>query len=100
VVCRDTAVTSTQPPLSGGTPAAVEVRARLRRGAVYLAGELGLVASTVGRILHGNQVPALTTVDLITGLPVRRRPSGIRYECRNPVSINTKHHRTGTQVFT
>jgi transposase len=71
------------------TPAAVEarvlaMRARLRRGAVYLAGELGLMASTVGRILHRNQVPALTTVDPITGLPVRRRHSGIRYERRNP----------------
>jgi transposase len=70
------------------TPAAVEarvlaMRARLRRGAVYLAGELGLMASTVGRILHRNQVPALT-VDPITGLPVRRRHSGIRYERRNP----------------
>ncbi len=46
--------------------------------------ELGLVASTVGRILHRNHVPALTTVDPITGLPVRRRHSGIRYERRNP----------------
>ncbi|MDT0353820.1 integrase core domain-containing protein [Pseudonocardia charpentierae] len=52
--------------------------------------ELGLVASTVGRILHRNQVPALTTVDPITGLPVRRRHSGIRYERRNPGDL--LHH--------
>jgi transposase InsO family protein len=71
------------------TPAEVEarvldLRARLRRGAVYLAGELGVVASTVGRILARHQVPPLTAVDPITGLPVRRRHTGIRYERHNP----------------
>jgi len=59
-------------------------RADLRRGAVYLAGELGLVASTVGRILHRHRVPALAAVDPITGLPLRRRHTGIRYERRQP----------------
>ncbi len=71
------------------TPAQVEARvlaarADLRRGAVYLAGELGLVASTVGRILHRHQVPALAAVDPITGELVRRRHTGIRYERRHP----------------
>ena len=71
------------------TPADVETRvlaARTdkRRGAVYLAGELGLVASTVGRILHRHQVPALAAVDPITGEPVRRRHTGIRYERAHP----------------
>ena len=71
------------------TPAAVEARvvaerAEHRRGAVYLAGELGLVASTVGRILHRHGVPALAAVDPITGEPVRRRHSGIRYERPHP----------------
>jgi transposase InsO family protein len=62
----------------------LDLRARLRRGAVYLAGELGVVASTVGRILARHQVPPLAAVDPITGLPVRRRHTGIRYERRNP----------------
>ena len=71
------------------TPAETEtrvlaLRTQIRRGAVYLAGELGLVASTVGRILHRHQVPALATVDPITGEPVRRRHTGIRYERPHP----------------
>jgi len=71
------------------TPAAVEAkvlqaRAGQRRGAVYLAGELGLVASTVGRILARHRVPALAAVDPITGEPVRRRHTGIRYERPQP----------------
>jgi transposase InsO family protein len=71
------------------TPAEVEarvlaLRAEVRRGAVFLAGELGLVASTVGRILARHDVPALAAIDAITGLPVRRRHTGIRYERRNP----------------
>jgi transposase InsO family protein len=70
-------------------PAAVEARVlqartELRRGAVYLAGELGLVASTVGRILARHRVPALATVDPITGELVRRRHTGIRYERHYP----------------
>lgn len=59
-------------------------RAEHRRGAVFLAGELGLVASTVGRVLARHQVPALATIDPITGTPVRRRHSGIRYERPRP----------------
>jgi transposase InsO family protein len=62
----------------------LELRAAARRGAVYLAGELGLVASTVGRILARHQVPALAATDPITGEPVRRRHTGVRYERRNP----------------
>jgi transposase InsO family protein len=60
------------------------LREQERRGAVYLAGELGLVASTVGRILARHQVPHLSAVDPITGAPVRRRHSGIRYERPRP----------------
>lgn len=59
-------------------------RAEHRRGAVFLAGELGLVASTVGRVLARHQVPALAAIDPITGAPVRRRHSGIRYERPHP----------------
>ena len=62
----------------------LDLRAQARRGAVFLAGELGLAASTVGRILHRHQAPRLAAVDSITGLPVRRRHTGIRYERANP----------------
>ena len=60
------------------------LRASGHRGAVFLAGELGLVASTVGRILARHQVPALASIDAITGEPVRRRRGGPRYERRRP----------------
>ncbi|MDX6622056.1 MAG: hypothetical protein QOK36_4442 [Gaiellales bacterium] len=62
----------------------LELRCESHRGAVFLAGELGLVASTVGRILARHQVPALAAVDAITGEPVRRRRGGPRYERRRP----------------
>lgn len=60
------------------------LRAHEHRGAVYLAGELGLVASTVGRVLARHQVPHLAAIDPITGAEVRRRHSGIRYEHPRP----------------
>jgi transposase InsO family protein/transposase-like protein len=71
------------------TPVEVEatilaLRTEVGRGAVFLAGELGLVASTVGRVLRRHQVPALAAIDPITGQPVRRRHSGMRYERRSP----------------
>lgn len=60
------------------------LRAERHRGAVFLAGELGLVASTVGRILARHQVPALAAIDQITGEPVRARRGGPRYERARP----------------
>lgn len=51
---------------------------------MFLAGQLGLVASTVGRVLRRHHVPALAATDPITGAPVRRRHSGIRYERSRP----------------
>ena len=60
------------------------LRAGIRRGAVYLAGELGLAASTVGRVLARYQVPHLAAIDPITGAEVRRGHSGIRYERPRP----------------
>ncbi|MFD1238248.1 helix-turn-helix domain-containing protein, partial [Pseudonocardia benzenivorans] len=71
------------------TPAHVEARIlalrdTARRGPVYLAGQLGLVASTVGRVLRRHHVAPLAAIDPITGQPVRRRYSGIRYEHRAP----------------
>jgi transposase InsO family protein len=55
-----------------------------RRGSVFLAGQLGLAASTVGRVLARHHVPPLSAIDPITGLVVRRRHSGIRYERARP----------------
>lgn len=60
------------------------LRAQLRRGPVFLAGELGLVASTVGRVLARHHVAPLSAIDPITGQPVRRRHTGLRYEHPRP----------------
>ena len=62
----------------------LDMRAKRHRGAVFLAGELGLVASTVGRILARHRVPALASIDPITGEPVRQRRGGPRYERDRP----------------
>jgi hypothetical protein len=59
-------------------------RAQLRRGAVYLAGELGLDASTVGRILARHGVAPLATIDPITGQPGRAPPQAGRHRLRLP----------------
>lgn len=71
------------------TPGEVEdrvlaLRAMARRGPVFLARELGMVASTVGRILRRHQVMPLRALDPITGAPVRRQHSGRRYEHARP----------------
>lgn len=60
------------------------LRATTRRGPVFLARELGMVASTVGRILRRHQVPALRTTDPLTGMPIRRQHSHRRYEHSRP----------------
>ncbi len=60
------------------------LRHRHRRGLVFLAGQLGLPASTVGRVLRRHRVPPLSALDPITGLAVRRRHCGIRYERARP----------------
>ena len=62
----------------------LELRAERHRGAVFLAGELGLVASTVGRILARHDVPMLASIDPITGQPLRQRRGGQRYERDRP----------------
>ena len=54
---------------------------------MFLAGRLGLPASTVGRVLARHHVPPLSAVDPITGLAVRRRHSGIRYERVRPSEL-------------
>jgi transposase len=58
----------------------LEARAELRRGPVFLAGDLGLPASTIGRVLRRHGVPPLAAIDALTGEPVRRRRSERRYE--------------------
>ena len=66
----------------------LRARRRRKRGAVVLAAELGLHASTVGRILARHQVPPLAAIDPITGEPVRSsRRSPNRYEHRTPGSL-------------
>jgi transposase InsO family protein len=60
------------------------LREETRRGPVFLAAQLGLAASTVGRVLTRHQVAPLAATDPVTGAPVRRRHSGIRYERRRP----------------
>ena len=55
--------------------AILELRARARRGAEWIAAELGIPASTVGRVLVRHQMPRLSTLDALTGVPVRRGPA-------------------------
>jgi transposase InsO family protein len=72
------------------TPARVErrvlaARKRRKRGAVVLAAELGMNASTVGRILARYRVAHLAAIDPITGERIRcSRRSENRYEHRGP----------------
>jgi len=72
------------------TPASIEarildVRRRHRRGANWIGAELGLAASTVGRVLARNNVVALSGCDALTGEPVRRGSmSRLRYERERP----------------
>src|SRR3954454_24746164 len=75
------------------TPKRVEqrvltARTRRQRGAVVLAAELGLNASTVGRILARHGMPPLAAIDPITGERIRSsRRSGNRYEHPTPGAL-------------
>ena len=63
----------------------LEARRAHRRGAQWIADELGLCASTVGRVLVRHRMPLLRDLDALTGEPVRRGPvSGVRYERERP----------------
>ena len=72
------------------TPARVErriltTRARCRRGQDWLAAELNVSASTIGRVLRRNHVPLLCELDALTGTPIRRGPATrTRYERARP----------------
>jgi transposase-like protein len=63
----------------------IEARRAHRRGADWIGAELGMAASTVGRVLRRHQVPRLSACDALTGEPVRRGPaSPVRYERKAP----------------
>ncbi len=72
------------------TPAAIEARilearAVHRRGPDWIGAELGIPASSVGRVLRRHRVPLLGALDALTGEPVRRGPmSRVRYERARP----------------
>ncbi len=63
----------------------LEARRTHRHGAQWIGDELGIAASTVGRVLARHQMPRLSDLDTLTGQPVRRGPaSGVRYERERP----------------
>jgi transposase InsO family protein len=63
----------------------IEARRAQRRGAEWIAAELGAAASTVGRVIARHGLPLLRELDALTGEPVRRGPaSGVRYERERP----------------
>ena len=63
------------------------LRERERRGPVWIGWELGLPASTVGRVLRRHQVPLLRDLDPTTGIPIRRRATERRYEHDRPGAL-------------
>ena len=63
----------------------LQARRRHRRGADWLGAELGLAASTVGRVIRRHRLPLLRDLDALTGEPVRRGSvSRVRYERARP----------------
>ena len=63
----------------------LEARRVHRRGAEWIGDELGIAASTVGRVIRRHQMPLLRDLDALTGEPVRRGSvSGVRYEREHP----------------
>lgn len=59
-----------------------------RRGPVFIAGKLGMQASTVGRVLHRHHAPLLRELDPVTGTVIRAtRRSANRYEHAYPGSL-------------
>jgi len=65
--------------------AILALRRSMRRGQDWIGAELGIPASTVGRVLRRHQMPALGSLDALTGVPIRRGPvTGVRYEREHP----------------
>ncbi|WP_157093483.1 IS481 family transposase [Kocuria turfanensis] len=61
------------------------LRARTRQGQDWIAGELGIPARTVGRILRRHQVPYLRELDPLTGAVIRSsKTTAVRYEREHP----------------
>lgn len=59
-----------------------------RRGPVFIAGKLGMQASTVGRVLRRHHTPLLRETDPVTGTVIRAtRRSANRYEHDHPGSL-------------
>ena len=59
-----------------------------RRGPVFIAGKLGMHASTVGRVLRRHRTPLLRELDPVTGTVIRAtRRSANRYEHDHPGSL-------------
>ena len=59
-----------------------------RRGPMFIAGRLGMHASTVGRVLRRHRVPLLRELDPVTGTVIRAtRRSANRYEHDHPGSL-------------
>jgi transposase InsO family protein len=64
------------------------VRELTRRGPVFIADQLGMQASTVGRVLRRHHAPLLRELDPVTGTVIRaRRQSANRYEHDHPGSL-------------
>jgi transposase len=60
-------------------------RATHRRGADWIGAELGVAASTVGRVIARHRMPLLRDLDALTGEPERQGPlSRVRYERERP----------------
>jgi len=65
--------------------AILAMRRTMRRGPEWIAAELGLCASTVGRVLRRYGMPHLSVLDLLTGIPIRRgAATRVRYERERP----------------
>jgi transposase InsO family protein len=63
----------------------IQARRAHRRGADWIGAELGIAASTVGRVIRRAGLPRLSECDALTGEPVRRGPvSRVRYERKRP----------------
>ena len=63
----------------------LDARRAHRRGADWIGAELGIAASTVGRVIARAGLPRLGDCDALTGAPVRRGPvSRVRYERQRP----------------
>jgi transposase InsO family protein len=63
----------------------VAARLELRRGQDWLAGELGVPARTIGRVLRRHELPLLCTLDPLTGELIRSsKMTARRYERERP----------------